>query len=154
MWFTTNGMCVTNKTIIYEARASNSKRDCDVVALPILTCDRLNWMTSIREERLRAWSLLLLAVRGRSFMHRFMRRSTSLIHTLLKTKICMIYLHMMLSLKIKIKDIHHCKETDHVMLLSEQSEQATGNAHGPYRRPGFHGHHLGDPWFRLSTLGY
>jgi len=26
----------------------------------------------------------------------------------------MIYLHMMLSLKIKIKDIHHCKETDHV----------------------------------------
>ena len=29
MWFTTNGMCVKNKTIIYEARASNSKRDCE-----------------------------------------------------------------------------------------------------------------------------
>jgi len=27
MWFTTNGMCVKNKTIIHEARASNSKRD-------------------------------------------------------------------------------------------------------------------------------
>jgi len=26
----------------------------------------------------------------------------------------MIRLHMMLSLKIKITDIHHCKETDHV----------------------------------------
>ena len=33
MWFTTNGMCVKNKTIIHVARASNSKRDCDVVAL-------------------------------------------------------------------------------------------------------------------------
>ena len=29
MWFTTNGMCVKNKTIIYVARASNSKRDCE-----------------------------------------------------------------------------------------------------------------------------
>ena len=28
-----------------------------------------------------------------------------------------IYLHMMLSLKIKIKDIHHCKETDHVYAI-------------------------------------
>ena len=37
------------------------------------------------------------------------------------------------------------------MLLSEQ---ATDNPHGPYRRPGSGGHHLGDPWFRLSTLGY
>ena len=37
------------------------------------------------------------------------------------------------------------------MLLSKQ---ATGNSHGPYRRPGSGGHHLGDPWFRLSTLGY
>ena len=33
-------------------RASNNKRDCDVVALPILTCERLNMMTSVREERL------------------------------------------------------------------------------------------------------
>ena len=43
-----------NNTIIYVTRASNSKRDCDVVALPILTCERLNMMTSVREERLRA----------------------------------------------------------------------------------------------------
>jgi len=35
------------------------------------------------------------------------------------------------------------------MLLSEE---ATGNPHGPYRRPGSGGHHLGDPWFRLSTV--
>jgi len=29
-------------------------------------------------------------------------------------KICIIGLHIMLSLIIKIKDIHHCKETDRV----------------------------------------
>jgi len=29
MWFTTNGMWVKNKTIIYVARASNNKRDCE-----------------------------------------------------------------------------------------------------------------------------
>ena len=29
MWFTMYGMCVKNKTIMYEARASNSKRDCE-----------------------------------------------------------------------------------------------------------------------------
>jgi len=29
-------------------------------------------------------------------------------------KICIICLHVMLSLMITIKDIHHCKETDHV----------------------------------------
>jgi len=34
-------------------RASNNKRDCDVEALPIVTCERLNMMTSVREERLR-----------------------------------------------------------------------------------------------------
>ena len=61
----------------------------------------------------------------------------------------MIYLHMMLSLKTKIKDI--VKKLTMFMLLSEQ---ATDNPHGPYRRPGSGGHHLGDPWFRLSTLGY
>jgi len=44
-WFTTNGMCVKNNTIIYAAQASNSKRDCD------------------------AWSLLLLAATVRSFAH-------------------------------------------------------------------------------------
>jgi len=37
------------------------------------------------------------------------------------------------------------------MLLSEQ---AMGNPHGPYWRSGSGGHHVGDPWFRLSTLGY
>ena len=45
VWFTTNGMCARNNTIIYVRRASNSKRDCD------------------------AWSLLLLAVTVRSFAH-------------------------------------------------------------------------------------
>jgi len=34
------------------------------------------------------------------------------------------------------------------MLLSGQ---ATGNPHGPYGRPGFRGHHDGDPWLRFST---
>jgi len=29
VWFTTNGMCVKHNTIIYVARASNSKRDCE-----------------------------------------------------------------------------------------------------------------------------
>ena len=45
VWFTTNGMCVKNNTIICVARASNSKRDCN------------------------AWSLLLLAARMWSFAH-------------------------------------------------------------------------------------
>jgi len=69
VWFTTNGMCVKNNTIIYVARASNKKRDCDVEVLPILTCEQLNVTTSVREERLRAWSLLLLAATVRSFAH-------------------------------------------------------------------------------------
>ena len=56
-------------TIICVARESNSKRDCDVEALPILTCERLNVTTSVRKERLRAWSLLLLAATVRSFAH-------------------------------------------------------------------------------------
>ena len=54
MRFTTNVMCVKNNTIIYVARASNRKRDCNVEALPMLTCERLNMMTSVREERLQA----------------------------------------------------------------------------------------------------
>jgi len=29
VWFTTNGMCVKNNTIIYVPRATNSKRDCE-----------------------------------------------------------------------------------------------------------------------------
>jgi len=36
-----------------------------------------------------------------------------------------------------------------LMLLSEQ---ATGNPHGPYGWPGSRGHHVGDLWFRFSTL--
>jgi len=52
----------------------------------------------------------------------------------------MIYLHMMLSLKTKIKDII-AKKLIMFMLLSEQ---ATGNPHGPYRGPGSGGHH--DLW--------
>jgi len=51
VWFTMNGMCLKNNTIIYVARASNSKRDCDVVALLILTCERLNVTTGVRKER-------------------------------------------------------------------------------------------------------
>jgi len=45
VWFTTNGMCVKNNTIVYVARASNGKRDCD------------------------AWFLLLLTAAVRSFAH-------------------------------------------------------------------------------------
>jgi len=57
----------------------------------------------------------------------------------------MIYLHKMLSLKIKIKDrlFIIVKKLIMFMLLSEL---ATGNPHGPCRRPGSGGHHLGDPW--------
>jgi len=69
VWFTMNRICVKKNTIIYVARASSSKRDCDVVALPILMCERLNATTSVRKERLRAWSLLLLAATVRSFAH-------------------------------------------------------------------------------------
>jgi len=29
----------------------------------------------------------------------------------------MVYLQLMLSLKIRIKDFHHCKETDHVYAI-------------------------------------
>ena len=64
-----NGICVKNNTIIYVARASNSKRDCDVKPLLIFTFERLNMMTSVREKRLRAWSLLLLAATVRRFAH-------------------------------------------------------------------------------------
>jgi len=69
VWFITNGMCVKNNTIIYVARASNSKRDWDVETLTILTCEWLNVTTRVRKERLREWSLLLLAATVRSFAH-------------------------------------------------------------------------------------
>jgi len=46
------------------ARASNEKRDCDVKALPILTCEQLNMMTSVREERLRRMISIFACCRG------------------------------------------------------------------------------------------
>ena len=51
VWFTMNGMCVKNNTIIYVAGASNNKRDCN------------------------AGSLLLLAAVLRSFAHMLLRIS-------------------------------------------------------------------------------
>jgi len=41
----------------------------------------------------------------------------------------MIYLHVMLSLKIKIKDIHHCKETDHRLCYCQSRPWATNMVH-------------------------
>jgi len=55
----------------------------------------------------------------------------------------------MLSLRTKIKDIHHCKETDHVYAIVRTG---IGNPHSPYGRPSSSGHHVGDPWLRFSTL--
>ena len=49
---------------IYVARASNGKRDCDVKALPILACERLNMMTSVREERLGRMISIVACCRG------------------------------------------------------------------------------------------
>jgi len=57
-------MFAKNNTIIYVARASNSKRDCDVVALPILPCERLNMMTGVREERLRRMISIVACCHG------------------------------------------------------------------------------------------
>ena len=43
VWFTTNGMCVKNNTIIYAARASNNKRDCghDLYCCLLPRCEAL-----------------------------------------------------------------------------------------------------------------
>ena len=49
---------------ICVARASNSKRVCDVEALPMLTCGRFNMMTSVREERLRHMISIVACCRG------------------------------------------------------------------------------------------
>jgi len=46
-WFTTNGMCVKNNIIIYVARASNSKRDCE----HDLYCWLLPWCEALRTCR-------------------------------------------------------------------------------------------------------
>jgi len=48
VWFTTNGMCVKNNTIIYVVRASNSKRDCE----HDLYCCLLPWCEALRKCRL------------------------------------------------------------------------------------------------------
>jgi len=64
VWFTTNGMCAKNNTIIHVARASNRKRDCDVEALPILTCERFNVTTTVREERLRRMISIVACCHG------------------------------------------------------------------------------------------
>jgi len=60
----------------------------------------------------------------------------------------MIYLHMMLSSKTKIKDII-VKKLIMFMLLSEQ---ATGNPHGPYRQPGSGGHQMLWPLVGLGLV--
>ena len=44
VWFSTNGMCVKNNTIIYVVRASNSKRDCE----HDLYCCLLPWCEALR----------------------------------------------------------------------------------------------------------
>jgi len=48
VWFTTNGMCVKNNTIIYVARASNSKRDCkhDLCCCLLPRCEALRTFRS------------------------------------------------------------------------------------------------------------
>jgi len=58
----------------------------------------------------------------------------------------MVYLHVMLSLKIKIKDLPHRKETDHVYAIVR-----TGHGQPTWCSSG---NHVGDPWLRFSTLGY
>jgi len=47
VWFTTNGMCVKNKSIIHVARASNRKRDCE----HDLYCCLLPWCEAFRTWR-------------------------------------------------------------------------------------------------------
>jgi len=39
-----------------------------------------------------------------------------------------------------------------LILFMLLSEQAMGNPHGPYGRPGSRGHHVGVPWLRFNTL--
>ena len=54
----------------------------------------------------------------------------------------------MLSLIIKIKDIHHCKETDHVYPIVRTGH---GQPTWSIRATWFSRHHVhvGDPWYRL-----
>ena len=57
----------------------------------------------------------------------------------------------MLSLIIKIKDIHHCKETDHVYPIVRTGH---GQPTWSIRATWFSRHHVhvGDPWYRFSIL--
>jgi len=74
VWFTTNRMCV--HTIIYVARASNRKRDCehDLYCCLLPQCEALRTCCSGFSER-SVWSLLLLAARVWSFAHLLLRLS-------------------------------------------------------------------------------
>ena len=49
VWFITNGMCVKNNAIIYVARASNSKRDCehDLYCCLLPRCEALHAYRSV-----------------------------------------------------------------------------------------------------------
>jgi len=51
VWFTTNGMCVKNNTIICVARASNNKRDCehDLCCCLLPRCEALRTVRSFLE---------------------------------------------------------------------------------------------------------
>jgi len=76
VWFTTNGMCVKNNTIMYVARTSNNR---------VIPMEWSWWVTSNNacepgeqlmvlangddESDLVGWSLLLLAATVRSFAH-------------------------------------------------------------------------------------
>jgi len=53
----------------------------------------------------------------------------------------------MLSLIIKVKDIHHCKETDHVYTIVRTGH---GQPTWSVRATWFPQHHVGDTWFRFS----
>jgi len=54
---------------------------------------------------------------------------------------------------IKIKDIHHCKETGrHIYAIVRTGHGQPTTTDGLYRGPGSHGNHVGDPWFGFSML--
>ena len=56
--------CAWRQKYVCVERASNNKRDCDVVALLIWTCERLNVTTSVRKERLRRMISIVACCRG------------------------------------------------------------------------------------------
>jgi len=71
--------------------------------------------------------------------YRFMRWATSLIHTS-EIKICSLRSSIMSTL-LKIKEIHHCEDTDHVYAIVRTSPRATWCPQA----------HVGDPCIRAST---